>query len=78
MTYITFQHCWNDQLAVLDELVSRYTCDGVEYDFACAPGGGAAGVTVARWPHPNLFLTFLASVAISNNISAHRLVVPLS
>ena len=31
------------QLAVLDELVSRYGCDGVEYDFACAPGGGAAG-----------------------------------
>ena len=28
------------QLAVLEELVTRYNSDGVELDFACAPGGG--------------------------------------
>ena len=30
------------QLAILEELVTRYNSDGVELDFACAPGGGAA------------------------------------
>ena len=29
------------QLGVLEELITHYDSDGVELDFACAPGGGA-------------------------------------